>query len=207
MKTKIELLDVVASMQRNNYQVFYELQKINIVGIRSVDKTVDIFNDIIFVFYRNQVSKELVSFSLPATTDPGLSSLKKLINPKGTAILVPGQYKYLLGTHRGKYTAFNQAEPVAVFRDKNKDNIHDFSNIDTGYFGINIHRAGSVIPKYVSGWSAGCQVVQKKDDFDKLIFLALAHKKLFGNLFYYTLLKEEDLGLFHTPKAPEFIII
>ena len=51
-----------------------------------------------------------------ATTDPGISYLgeKEMLNEKGTAILVPGQYKnvYKIDKHKGKYTRFAKEEKL-----------------------------------------------------------------------------------------------
>ncbi len=166
MKTKIEIDLVKKLMVQKNYTVFNEPFMLNIVGVRSIDKTVDIFNDVIVLFWNEYTQHGLEQNYLifPATTDPGLMWLKKLMNPKGTAILLPGQYDYKLGMHKNKYRALIQAGQVKVYRDKNKDNKHDLdpSTIDTGYFGINIHHAGVVVPKYIGPHSAGCQVLQKK---------------------------------------------
>lgn len=68
------------------------------------------------------------------------------MNPKGTAILAPGQYQssHKIGLHRGKYKALVQHRPVTVYRDNNKDSKYDLepTKKDTGIFGINIHKAG-----------------------------------------------------------------
>ena len=65
---------------------------------------------------------------------------------KGTAVLVPGQHRrcYKLGRHQGKYEALVQAEVLQVYRDNNKDTKVDAGGpIDSGWHGINIHRASS----------------------------------------------------------------
>ena len=46
----------------------------------------------------------------------------------------------------------------------------------------------------VDNWSAGCQVIANKEDFDRL--MKLAHRQIsqgYGKLFTYTLINEEDL--------------
>ena len=46
----------------------------------------------------------------------------------------------------------------------------------------------------VDNWSAGCQVLANKEDFDRL--MKLAHRQIsqgYGKLFTYTLINEEDL--------------
>ena len=59
-------------------------------------------------------------------------------------------------------------------------------------FGINIHKAGdaSIV---VDGWSAGCQVLARKFDFNELMNLVHCAVPIWGNKFTYTLLEEKDL--------------
>jgi hypothetical protein len=113
------------------------------------------------------------------------------MNPKGTALLKPGQYidSWKLGLHRGQYKALVQSKPITVFRDKDLDIIAEETAItDVGLFGINIHRANpNAISKFIDKWSAGCQVLNNPADFKKLIEACEA-----SNLaaFTYTLVKE-----------------
>jgi hypothetical protein len=114
-----------------------------------------------------------------------------LLNPKGAALLKPDQYidTWKIGLHQGKYKAFCQAKPVTVFRDGNKNGIsEETNNLDTGLFGINIHRANEkAISKIIDKWSAGCQVLNNPADFNNLLQVAESKKLPF---FTYTLLKE-----------------
>lgn len=106
-------------------------------------------------------------FHVSCTTDPGSPVLAK---PRegGTAILKPGKYKYQLGMHQGKYPAFVQAEPVTVYRDANRDNILDYVSEETGWFGINIHKAGPNSVQ-VDNWSEGCQVISAHANWEKVL--------------------------------------
>ena len=96
-----------------------------------------------------------------------------LANPKGAALLVPNQYIncWKLGLHQGKYEALRQSGLLKIYRDSDRDTVYDYENIaDSLNDGINIHKAGlaSVI---VDGWSAGCQVLAKTDEYE--IFMDL----------------------------------
>ena len=101
-------------------------------------------------------------------------------NAKGTAILVPGQYRgcWAIGKHNGKYKALVQIKPVKVYRDGNKDMIYDLlpETINEGLFGINIHRSNEAITRNtVDMYSAGCQVFNNPNDFKN--FIAICEKQ------------------------------
>lgn len=170
---------------------------LNIIGIRSKEsvKNENRFDDVLIVIYYldNKIYKKLYNI----TTDPGITYLKKPLATNGCAILVPGQYKssWTIGLHKGKYKALVQCKPVKVYRDNNKDDIMDFNpvTIDTGMFGINIHKAGEN-STIINNWSAGCQVFQRTCDFNNFMYYCDQQTKNgFGNKFTYTLLEEKDL--------------
>jgi hypothetical protein len=156
-----------------------------LVGIRSQANIPNEFDDLVGV-----VEGEKVSW-YTATTNPGTHWLKNLMNPKGTALLKPGQWvdSWRVGMHQGKYEALTQAKPITVFRDNNKNHIAEETAVtDTGLFGINIHRANPKgISKYIDKWSAGCQVLNNPKDFAKILLEAKNTKQ---KAFTYTLLKE-----------------
>lgn len=133
------------------------------------------------------------------TTDPGTYWLNHPENPKGTAVLKPGQYaSWSLGFHQNKkeHPALVQTSSVTVYRDKDFDNVAEETGVeDTGLFGINIHRsnANGSTPA-IGKWSAGCQVFQRKPDHDELRRLLENYKTLVGNKFTYTLLREKELA-------------
>jgi len=171
---------------------------INIIGVRRDNRGSNTFDDFILVMYRED--EMMISHRWLATTDPGKYWLMNPSNPKGTAVLVPGQYRgtWQLGKHQGRYKALVQRKPVKVYRDDNKDEIIDFNNIitliDEGYFGINIHRSNPYKESYVvNKWSAGCQVFKKVEDYNKFIQLCSDSAKIYGNSFSYTLIDEKDL--------------
>ena len=198
---KASNVDIEQVMIRKGYRFFKGVYNLNIIGVRSKEsiKQENRFDDAIIVCWgidsqRTGMPDKLI---FAATTDPGIKSLKTPMNAKGTAILVPGQYRgsHKLGLHQGKYEALVQCAPVKVYRDANRDDILDVDKrtIDTGMFGINIHKAGlaSVI---VDGWSAGCQVLAIEKDY--AIFMDLCRKQKlagYGDKFTYTLLEEKDL--------------
>ena len=170
---------------------------INIIGVRASGAVItNSFDDILLIIYKTPTgtwNRQIYQI----TTDPGQFYMNKPCNSKGTAILVPGQYRgaYKIGRHRGKYKALCQNKPVKVYRDNNKNTIYDYdpNKLDEGMFGINIHKAGT-LSKRVDTWSAGCQVFASETEFKS--FMNFCQKQIDnkkGETFTYTLLREEDL--------------
>lgn len=197
---------IVAAMKRKGYSVFENDERnfnLNIVGIRNPSAKLDKFDCRLVVFWKYE--GEWVSFEWKVTTFPGSRYLiERLLNVRGSAILVPGQYLgvYKLDLHGGRYRALCQRNgAVNVYRDGNRDRVFDLDpkKVHNGWFGINIHApknpsgAKSYIAERVYAASAGCQVFQRVRDF--LEFSALCEKAaaVFGNQFTYTLLTEDDL--------------
>ena len=186
---------IIDTLYKLGYQLFTAEHQLNIIGIRAHEKKVNLFNDRIVLFYDDNFH------IFKASTKPGKYWLNNLINKKGTAILKPGQYKnaYILGLHKNKYLALVQrGAEVVVYRDKDLDNEFDMKDatVETGYFGINIHRASKFhLSELVGKWSAGCQVIQSKDDFNLLIQIAQKYKDFQPKpgFFTYTLLNEINI--------------
>jgi hypothetical protein len=168
---------------------------LNIIGIRNNTMNTNTFNDELHVIFK--IKGIWVDHCYQITTEPGFKTLQSLeYNKNGCAILVPGQYNgvYQIGKHNNKYTALIQTGgKVKVYRDSNRDKVVDLdpATIENGYFGINIHKAGTD-STYVDGWSAGCQVFKRSNDFDKFMKLVSKSATLFGNKFTYTLLTDWD---------------
>lgn len=169
---------------------------VNIIGIRNMDGRVNKFDDILLTIYRNTHKRWLVD-SYQITTDPGLYWLKKPMNVNGTAILCPDQYRgvYKIDKHRGKYDALCQrGGPLTVWRDSDRDSNHDMDDAtkDTGYFGVNIHKAGRNSTQ-VDKWSAGCQVFKNDGDYKEFMTTIKLARDRFGNSFTYSLLEGTNL--------------
>lgn len=165
-----------------------------IVNIRANNKTANLFDDTTMLVFNDSVLAIVES-----TCDAGTPNLKNPVNKDGAAIVMNGFYPKLwkIGSHRGKYEALVQNAPVIVFRDNNKDNVLDYPDrmitdvfldvmatepnivfregdvnhsVQRGMFGINLHRASSWRElEEVGLYSAGCCVIRKPTDFDKLL--------------------------------------
>lgn len=169
---------------------------VNIVGVRNMstgDKVTNVFDDFLTISYKeNGVWK---FFCWNATTDPGKKGVMEFHNKKGVARLVPGQYRgvWMIDKHQGKYDALCQRKGnVSVWRDSDKDLIFENMLVDTGMFGINIHKAGQD-STWVENWSEGCQVFKRVKDFDAFISICKKAAKIHGNSFSYTLLQSTDI--------------
>jgi hypothetical protein len=170
---------------------------VNIVGIRNSttgNKVTNLFDDLLTISYKEKGEWKYYEFAI--TTEAGKKGVQKFHNIKGVATLVPNQYKsaYCIGLHQGKYEALCQRKPVSVWRDKNKDLIFNPSNVDTGLFGINIHKSNPKTEStFVENWSEGCQVFKKVVDFNKFMDICKKAVEIHGNSFTYTLLTSNDL--------------
>lgn len=160
---------------------------LNIVGLRRKEGTANTFDDWLHCIFK--VKGQWQDRFWPITTEPGhyyMMSEDRQLNPAGTAILVPGQYRgvYKIDKHgKSRYEALCQRNgTVRVWRDGDLDDEHDYGlNEEEGYFGINIHAASSSpykrdqVKDEVGVWSAGCQVFKSSVDFRS--FMALCRKQ------------------------------
>lgn len=168
---------------------------LNLVLVRSPNRTPGLFDDLAHIVYREQTARGLQWRERihRITTDPGLYYLHHLLNPKGCAILAPGQYRgaWRIGMHRGSHRALVQVAPVAVYRDRDFNNTLDPSGrLDWGLHGINLHRAAADwTSTEVQHYSGGCAVWADDDDHQELVRLCQASVDLgYGDAFSVTLL-------------------
>jgi hypothetical protein len=156
------------------------------IGIRSKADAPNEFDDKFYLYLGNGQMLEHTG-----TTNPGVSWLRKFMNPKGTAVLAANR-QYLetwkLGLHKG-YEAMVQHKHVCVFRDNNKNlKSEEIGTPEWGFFAINHHRANpSAISTVIGNWSAGCQVRNNPAQYAEFINKFKASGQKF---FSYTLLSE-----------------
>jgi len=190
------------SLDRLRYAFFDNNRpyNLNLIAVRNRSGSSDKFDDVLFVVFRDK-DKEWEVRSYEITTEPGPRILRKPINEKGTAILVPGQYRsvYKIDTHGGKnrHIALCQRNgKVWVYRDDDRDGKPDEKLVmEHGMFGINIHRHAREDEKeYVLGSSAGCQVFKSSRQFAQFMELCNQAADIYGNSFTYTLLEEKELA-------------
>lgn len=181
--------EVIGKFQELGYYQEQSDTYVNVFGIRGRESRVNYFDDYIGIFRR---VKGFIEFKVwKGTTRPGLPSLLKPVNRRGTAILVPGQYKdaYRCGYYKG-YLALKQTGEVRVYRDATLDEKWDTreASIDEGLFGIHIHRAG-LWSKVVGPYSAGCQVIHRVSDYNECMKYVMEAENVGQFKFTYTLLE------------------
>ena len=192
---------ILDAVEAKGFKVFEGEYDLNIIGIRSKNTKAGKFDDVVCVVYKKNGLWQVESFV--ATCDPGvywLKDKKKKGNKKGTAVIVsPGQYRGLwtIDKHSGRYPALCQrgiCGPVSVWRDANKDDkIDRDGKVETGHFSINLHRAhGAKEVENVGPYSAGCVVLHRSEDLDRILWLAkkqIAHHPTWKT-FTFTILDE-----------------
>jgi hypothetical protein len=190
MVTKYSKEKIESAVKSKGYRWFED--KLNIVGVRNSlvgNAVTNAFDDCITVSrIDNGVWKY---YEWPATTDPGRKGVMEYHNAAGVARMVPGQYidSHGLGLHQGRYQALKQFKPVKVYRDANRNMTYDETSIQTGVFGINIHKAG-VDSVLVENWSEGCQVFKRAAHFEA--FMELCRNSAQA-AFTYTLIESKDI--------------
>lgn len=178
---------IVEVYRKKNYPIdeMIKRKQVIITGIRMDSQLDNCFNDFLTVCYYNQKTGQYEFFGGMGTTEPGNYWLKNPMNVKGTFIMAPGFYKncWTIGNHHS-YEALVQVGEFEGWRDNDKDgklpivkengvfdsNGNLLPRIKITNCGVNFHRAlVGIIVKTVDKFSAGCQVVQNSDIFNKFM--------------------------------------
>lgn len=191
---------IKAIMQSKGYPFFENGDyNLNIIGVRSKELVANSFDDWMILLFKINGIWQFKQYNI--TTDAGAYWLENPLNSSGCALLVPNCYRstYKIDLHNGSYPALCQRlGEVEVYRDDNKDQITDFDTdtIESGYFGINIHRSRSTgsLDNFlgVDKYSAGCQVFESINEFNSFMNLAQKSADKYGNSFTYSLLTYKD---------------
>jgi hypothetical protein len=180
---------VASEFERLGYSQRVRYRELNLIAIRMHPYGFNQWNDYIGAFwYENHLPYFKV---FRGTTLPGRYYLvDKLLNPKGCAILLPGQYpnSYKMGKHKGT-PAIVQDGAIKISRDANRDQVYDFTNPQqASNIGLNIHTTRGIFP-FVNKYSAGCLVVRDPVEFGWLLNLAEESEGRWGGKFDLTLLE------------------
>jgi hypothetical protein len=168
------LSQIKQALIKNRYQFLDDgrLYHLNIIGIRAASSLANTFDDLLALIYSDANGQHY--HYMACTTKPGLHYLNHPDNPKGVAILAPGQYLNLFvkGLHKGQYPCLVQNGTLEVFRDNKRDGSFDYSQLYPAPVtcGLEIHHANNLFTSVeVNNWSAGCQVIANPDDFGFLM--------------------------------------
>lgn len=184
-----------SALQKLNHK--WPTDRPHLIGVRTNLNVPDVFNDFLCLVYPENGKEVLKVY--PITTEPGVYYQKKLLNPKGCAVMAVGQYEnaYSVGFHQNKidHRALIQTGKITVIRDKDMDGTAGNSGTpDTGFFGCNIHGARKTgRTETIGPWSAGCQVHAVWANKEEMMDVCDRFKELTGNKFTYTLITESDL--------------
>lgn len=188
---------IVNAYRRQGFELDERPFAMNLFGVRSPNKQSGKFDDTLGYVFKNG-SGQWEIWQAPGTTDTGTYWLQNIWpGQKAAALLAEGQYKgaYQLGTHYTYRALVQTGGPVTIYRDYNRDAITDFdpATKQSGYFGINIHRAQRVgKTELIADHSAGCQVFQSVDDFNSMLKFAESASQKYGNKFTYTLFDQRQ---------------
>lgn len=152
-------------------------REVNPFGLRDPDRqTDDVFNDYFGVWIPGR-GEILLSAS---TTDPGIKATRE--KEGGAAHLAAGYHPriWVMDTHAADIPSFAHMAfcsrqnkgclPTRIWRDRDRDTqLGDRDVFETGYYGINGHRASVQRDEKTIGlYSFGCQVTQNAKDFEEI---------------------------------------
>ena len=198
--TEQAIPELLKKAQDLGYKVFTSGDyNLNLIGVRAAEQEPNKFCDSFNIIYKK--NDVWIWEKYPFTSIAGSYWLLNPSRVTGTAILKHDmQYRglWILGLHQGRYEALvQQGNECTVWRDDNQDIIADYEGPEeTGYFGINCHRANEHREsEIVERWSAGCQVFANPSHFSRLISLAKSQVEAGqGSKFSYTLIHESSLN-------------
>ena len=119
-KGKLESYDVEKLFKKLGYAYFTKgYYNLNIIGVRrdTKNKITNLFDDYLVVTYKTPNYSKRQIYNI--TTEPGTYyMIHHLGNPKGTAILVPGQYRstWKIDLHRGKSRKLQKYMSMKTFK-------------------------------------------------------------------------------------------
>jgi hypothetical protein len=183
--------------------IFYDegSYNLNLIFVRTSNIFTNMFSDILYVAYKvDEVENVLM---LNATTKASLYGKGGVTNPLpgGTAVIIPNQYKstwqYNKGDGSGKLPwgvpYLKQVKGIDYYRDANKDNVIDETNIQKNeIFYTNIHAMREPLSVNIPNslpWTEGCMGADA-DNFANILDPILQKSiEIWGDLFTGTIIK------------------
>lgn len=183
-----QLLDRVKSLPS-----FTHLPDYLLIGVRSKADAFDKFDDKFYLFV-----KGVFYTSCTGTTNCGKTVLQggwKKYNNLGAALIKSDEIYYDVyqyGLHKAKMPALRQIKAMKYYRDADNDTLsEEQGTVYTGIYNTNFHFNDYDIhspmeKQTIGGWSAGCQVANQSEGYNKIINKCRDDKALVT----YALLKE-----------------
>jgi len=187
---------LIQKLRQKGFKVFEGIGQLNLVGIRKANPRAGCFDDELHVFSKVSTS-EWVHHVCNMTTDPGTYWLDKKGKPQQTLMLAEGQYLNAFANteSKTKMPTLIQIKQVAAYPDYDRKALLDLfpRTPEKGMYRIKLMCAknnGKYL--YLTSDMEGCQVLQYKDDYYKLINMWKGHLAKYGNVFTYTLLDQRS---------------
>jgi hypothetical protein len=180
--TDQQILDRIKSLP--SYDPVRGIPSNTIVEIRSTEDTPNIFDDKMYP-YKDGTNWFVTS----CTTNPGGPVLKggwRKYNSKGAAVLKADEIYYdayrksdgkTIRHHNGRMPCLRQVKPMKYYRDGNNDGKTDaIGSIEVANNSTNIHfnsysvfdKIKNSVTSVIGWWSAGCQVLNVEEDYERL---------------------------------------
>lgn len=163
-----------------------------VIGVQSLKDTFNVFDDKFYVYD----GPDFVMVST-GTTNPGKNALLNFetVNKNGAAVWRTNQFIqdcFIPGLHKGRMKALRQHSKIYFYRDNNKN--EKAEEIGTLYYeiihahlhGVDYDFFSNKVLTNINGWSYGCQVWNRMQDYRQLINATWARNKTVD----YALLKE-----------------
>ena len=184
---------ILAAVEAEGFKVFRRGHwNLNIIIARNPQGQPNEFDDFLHVCYRRMGEWREDVFR--CTADPGKYWLGRPMRTAGTAIWKHPQQSrgaFTIGMHKGEYKCLRQVKPIKVWRDANRDEVHDMGGDEHDAWAIQIHRASAYrTSTVVNKWSAGCCVVADPAAFE--VFMGLCNLQVrqgWGSSFTVTCLE------------------
>ena len=200
-----ELNKVMNVVKSGGGQIYEQDGYINFVGVRNYVPD-DTFNDTFYIYWKEGGQFKGIKTN-EFTTKPGRKTIQNTngkTNAKGVAILAEGWHPNLwhIGLHKNTYKALRQLSKTTIYRDKTQFGQNsktyelrlDKNTLETGVFGINLHKTGDPRANGLNGWSEGCQTFKNIADFYDMMELAEAANAKGQKSFSYFLTNTSALG-------------
>lgn len=169
---------VAAAMHAAKYRVFTTPRSLNLILLRRVPGTVDLFDDILIGMTVSASTGKWAMRPWRVTADPGRPSIEHPTRRDGTAQVAAGQHlaAYVRGYHHpgtpGQYECLVPARPIPVVRYLSAADFAAGRGTPSTSSSTQIHHASATHESTTVGpWSEGCIVHAAHETLDEMLWL------------------------------------